>query len=399
MQTIENSSLSERRRIDEDEESLYEYVKVVLKHHRIMSYIIGVCFILSIIVSLLLPKMYEATARVLSPRETGGGIAALVSSGDETFGNMATNFLSNSSTAAQYVGILKSRTVGDALIQKFDLKKHYGLEYSQDVIKELARRSTIVISKKDQIISISVESRDPSRAADMANYYVEMLDNINRKLSATQGRRKRIFLEERLKEVRGDLGQAELNLKLFQEKYHLVAIEEQAKAAIEGAAELKGQIIAAKTELKVFMRFGTEKQTEVMMLRAKIEELEKQLNAIEGGADSDIEEPKAKNNDSETNYYIPFRQLPELGMKLMRYTREAKLQEKLFELLTSQYEMAQIEEAKDVDTVQLLDKAKPPERKSSPNRMNIVLASTILSVFLSIFYAFFYEFVTEKFNS
>jgi uncharacterized protein involved in exopolysaccharide biosynthesis len=318
------------------EASLYDYLAVILKHRKILGYIVGTVFVLSVIVSLILPKMYRATARVLAPRETGGGITALLSSSDESLSNLAGNLLRTAAPAAQYVGILKSRTVADSLSLKFNLKELYGLEYSEDINKKLAKRSTIVISKKDQTIRISVEDRNPVRAAEMANAYVDLLDEINRKLSMTQGRRKRIFLEERLREVRESLEQAETNLKSFQKKYNLVAIQEQAKAAIEGAAEIKGQIIAARTELEVFKQFGTEKQIEALMLKAKIEELEKQLSAIEGGGQSDEAISGIIEKKNPSNYYIPFDKLPELSMQLVRLTREAKIEEKLFELLTDQ---------------------------------------------------------------
>jgi uncharacterized protein involved in exopolysaccharide biosynthesis len=225
----------------------------------------------------------------------------------------------------------------------------------------------------------------------MANAYVDMLDRINRKLNITQGKRKRLFLEGRLKEIRTALEKAEISLKSFQEKYNLVAIEEQAKVAIEGAAEIKGQIIAAQTELEVLKQFGTEKQIEAVMLKTKIDELQKQLWAIEQG-----ERPVANGSvPSEpgkvSNFYIPFDDLPQLGLQLMRLMRETKIQEKLFELITSQYEMAQIEEAQDFNTIQILDKAVPPEKKLSPKRGTIVISSCLIAVLFSVLLAFFLD--------
>jgi uncharacterized protein involved in exopolysaccharide biosynthesis len=213
-----------------------------------------------------------------------------------------------------------------------------------------------------------------------------MLDQTNRKLNITQGKRKRLFLEDRLQEVRTDLANSEVQLKSFQEKYNLVSIEEQAKVAIEGAAEIKSQMIAAQTELEVLKQFGTEKQIEAIMLKAKIEELRKQLSAIEQGIK---QEANPTTTGKESNFYIPFDDLPRIALELMRLTREAKIQEKLFELLIAQYEMARIEEAKDVDTIQVLDRAVPPERKVSPKRTRIVLICTFLSFACIILWVFF----------
>ena len=97
--------------------------------------------------------------------------------------------------------------------------------------------------------------------------------------------------------------------------------------------------------------------------------------------------------EEESNFYIPFNELPALGMQLGRLIREAKIQEKVFELVTSQYEMAKIEEAKDINTIQILDSAVPPDKKSSPKRALIVILSTVVALFLSIFLAFFVEYI------
>jgi uncharacterized protein involved in exopolysaccharide biosynthesis len=388
MQSQNDQSVSEQGARSLADISLSEYRDVFLKHRKQIGYSVGAAFLLSIILSLLLPKMYVATARILPPQENKSAISALLTNSDNPLSGLAGSVIGNQSNAALYVGIMKSRSVADAMIEKFNLRDLYDKKYIEDVYEKLKDRSTLKISKKDQIIIVSVLDRDPKRAADMANAYVEMLDQTNRKLNITQGKRKRLFLEDRLQEVRADLGNAEIQLKSFQEKYDLVSIEEQAKVAIEGAAEIKGQIIAAQTELEVLKQFGTEKQIEAIMLKAKIEELGKQLNAIEQGIKQEAKSSDSPTSGKEPNFYIPFDDLPRLGLELMRLTREAKIQEKLFELLIAQYEMARIEEAKDVDTIQVLDKALAPEKKTSPKRTRIVILATITTLLISIMAAF-----------
>jgi tyrosine-protein kinase Etk/Wzc len=372
--------------------SLSDYFEVIVKYHKLIGYIVGFTFILSSIISLLLPKMYIATARILPPRENSPGLASLLSKTDDPLGGLAASLMGNQTPAALYVGIMKSRSMADALNQKFKLKELYGLKYIEDVYSKLEDRSNIEVSKKDQLISVSVKDRDPQRAADIANAYLEMLEQIDRRLNIAQGKRKRVFLENRLKEVRADLEKAETDLKVFQEKYHLVAIQEQAKVAIEGAAEIKGEIISAQTELKVFKQFGTEKQIEAVLLKAKIEELEKQLNSITHGPTAENAESIPSETNKGPNFFIPFDDLPRLGMQLMRLTREAKIQEKLFGLLSVQYEMARIEESRDVDTLQILDQAVPPEKKSSPKRYIIIISSILISFLFSVPLALFIEY-------
>jgi uncharacterized protein involved in exopolysaccharide biosynthesis len=282
--------------------------------------------------------------------------------------------------------------VADVLIKEFNLKELYKKKYLEDVYKYLARCTNIRVSRKDQIISVSVEDKDPKRAADMANTYLVALDRINRTVNITEGQRKRIFLEKRRKEAKNDLSRAEIELKEFQEKYKLVSIEEQAKVAIEGAAKIKGEIIVAQTELEVLKQFGTGRQNEAVMLKSKIAALQNQLGKIESGNPGTNVLKKHGTVEGESNFYIPFNELPALGMQMGRLIREAKIQEKVFELVTSQYEMAQIEEAKDINTIQVLDRAVPPDKKSSPKRTLIIILSTVVALFLSVFLAFFVEY-------
>lgn len=387
-----HNSSTEQQPLNRTELNLLEYWEIIYKYRKLIGYIVGAALILSWIVSLVLPKMYIATSRVVPPQETNHGLASLLSGSDDPLGGLAGNLIGNQTPATLYVGILKSRSVADALTQKFDLKKLYGSKYIEDVYRRLAERSTIKISKKDQLVIVSVKDRDPQRAADMANTYVDMLNKINRDLNITRGKRKRLFLEGRLKEVRRGLGKAEIELKAFQEKYNLVSIEEQAKVAIKGAADIKGQIIAAQTELEVFKQFGTERQIEAVMLNAKIEGLQKQLDAIEHGKKMTTDATIASGPKDESNFYIPFDDLPDLGMQLVRLTRNAKIQEKLFELLSAQYEMARIEESRDMNTIQVLDSAVPPEKKSSPKQRVIVISSILISALFAVLLAFILEY-------
>ncbi|SPD74587.1 Lipopolysaccharide biosynthesis protein [uncultured Desulfobacterium sp.] len=367
----------------EDEINLLDLLMVIVKRKKMIACIVGCVFVLSIIISLLLTRMYTATATILPPSESNSSLSGLVSQTEGALGGLAGGLFGQTSNAELYVGMLKSRAVADMLNERFDLKKLWDREYLENIYDTLADQSRIETSAKTKIITISYEDKDPQMAADMANAYVEALDRLNRKLNITEGQRKREFLEKRLKDVKEDLKKSESELRQFQEKNKLITIDDQAKVTIEGAAKIKGEIIAAQTELEVLMQFGTERQNEAVMLKSKIEELQKQLARIETG-DKD---------DTQNNLFIPVRELPSLGMELADRIREAKVQEKVFELITSQYELAKIEEAKDVNTIQVLDKAVPPELRSSPKRALIVLLSSFTAFFMAVFLAFFLEFV------
>ena len=368
-----------------DEINLIDLFLVLLKRKKMVMGIVFLVCILSIGFSIMQPNVYTATARILPPQETGRGVAGLLSEAGGALGGLAGSLVPGRSPADVFVGIMQSRSVASMLAQGFDLKKLYEAETLEETYESLAKRTRINIATDTQIISVTVEDEDPQRSADMANAYVAALDKVNRTVNVTEGGRKRRFLEERLTDVKDDLIKAETNLKLFQEKHKLVAIDAQAKAAIESAAKIRGEIIVAETELEVLKQFGTEKQNEAIMLKSKIDELKNQLSKIESG------NPEKEENDP----MVSFKELPALGLQLARLMREAKIEEEVFKLITTQYELATIEEAKDVNTIQVLDRALPPDRKSGPKRALIVILSTMVAFFLAVFLAFFLEFLSR----
>ena len=72
--------------------------------------------------------------------------------------------------------------------------------------------------------------------------------------------------------------------------------------------------------------------------------------------------------------------LPGAGVEVMRLWRDVKVQETVFELLTAQLEEARIRETRDTPTVQVLDRALPPIRKSRPKRAWIVLGGFVVGL-------------------
>jgi tyrosine-protein kinase Etk/Wzc len=379
---------------EEDEIKLTDLLLVLLKWKKVILLFVAAVIVVSVIVSLTLPYKYTATARILPPNESSSTLSPLsqiTGALGGVFGVMPGGL--GKTTADLYVGILQSDAVADMIIDRFNLKDYFRRKYRSDLYQTLDNVTRFNVDRKTQIISISVEDKDPKKAADMANAYVDALDQINQKVNTTEGHRKRVFLEDRLKKVMHDLSKAETDLKAFQEKYKLVAVDEQSKAAIEGAAKIKGEIIASQTELEVLKQFGTEKQREAIMLKSRIAELNKQLARIETGNPGEDKAGDAKKSENNSDFYIPFNEMPELGMQLARLMRDVKVQENVFELLTSQYEVAKIDEAKDMNTVQFLDRAFPPDRRSSPKRARIVILSTVVAFFFAIFLAFFLEYV------
>jgi capsule polysaccharide export protein KpsE/RkpR len=304
-----------------------------------------------------------------------GGLAmaaAALSGGAGGLGGIASEMLGLKSTSDIFVGILSSRTVQDKLIQQFDLKKLYRERRMEDARKDLANHTSISVDRKSQIITIKVTDHDPKRAAAMGQGYVEELNRLVADLSTSSARRERIFLEERLQAVNKDLESAEKEFSQFSSKNSAIDIKEQGKAMVEAAATLQGQLIAAESELEGLRQIYTDNNVRVRSVRARIGELKHQLEKI-GGKGEDASMPSGQQQDS---LYPSIRKLPLLGVTYADLFRTTRVQEAVFETLTKEYELAKVQEAKEIPTVKVLDPPNIPDKKSFPPRLVVIFLGT-----------------------
>ena len=379
----------------DDEINLLDYWRVLRKHRWM---ILGLTFV-SVFTAgfysyFIMTKTYESKASILAPKESGGAgaglAAALAASGaGQSLGNILPPTGSNRDI---FVAILKSRTMGQDLVERFNLKEYHKAKYTEDAVKRLQGATDISVSKEGAI-SITVEDKDPKLAADIANSYVTNLDRLFAKLGTTNASRQRAFIAERLDKTEKALRQGEEALRRFQENNKAIVMQEQARGAIEEAGKLKGQIVVAEAVLEFQRSFSTENNPQVVAQKRQIQELKRQLAQMQYGQGMELPPESANPGEPRREFQVPFSKVPGVGMELVRLMREVKVQETVFTLLTAQFEQAKINEARDMPTVQLLDKAVPPERKSKPSvRLNMAIAGA-LSLFVGIFLAFFLEYL------
>jgi uncharacterized protein involved in exopolysaccharide biosynthesis len=288
------------------------------------------------------------------------------------------------STSDLFVGILGSRTVADKLIQKFSLQKVYGARRMEDARKALAAHTGTSVDRKSQIITITVTDKNPQRATAMAQAYVEELNRLVAEVSTSSARRERIFLEGRLQAVNQDLESTEKEFSQFASKNTAIDIKEQGKAMVDAAATLQGQFIAARSELEGLKQIYTDKNVRVRATEARIAELENQLEKI-GGKDESASLADSAQNDP---LYPSIRRLPLLGVTYADLYRKTKVQEVVFETLTQEYELAKVQEAKEIPTVKVLDPPNLPDKKSFPPRTLIILLGTALAFSLGVTWVF-----------
>jgi uncharacterized protein involved in exopolysaccharide biosynthesis len=328
-----------------------------------------------------LPKRYESTTQLMPPdNQSSSGMAMMAALSARTgsaFGPLAGDLLGIKSSGALFVGILRSKTVEDRLIDRFNLRRVYGIRYEQDARIELEENTSIGEDHKSGIITIIVTDRDPKRAAAIARAYVEELNQLVAELSTSSAHRERVFLEERLAGVKRDLDQASQDFSQFASKNKTIDLKEEARAMLQGAATIEGELIAAESELKGLQAIYTNNNNaRVRSVQARISELRHQVDKL-GGAASDKAGSPAESTDST---HPSLRKLPLLGVPYADLYRRMQIQEAVYESLTQQYELAKVQEAKEIPSVKVLDPAAVPEKKSFPPRLTIMLLCTTLAL-------------------
>jgi capsule polysaccharide export protein KpsE/RkpR len=304
---------------------------------------------------------------------SGLAMAAAMSSSALGLGGMAGDLLGLKNTSDVFVGILSSRTVQDQLIVQFDLRKLYRDRNMEDARKDLANHTSISVDRKSQIISIAVTDKVPERAAAMGQAYVEQLNRLVVELSTSSARRERVFLEERLQAVNQDLEAAEKDFSQFASKNTAIDVKEQGKAMVEAAAMLQGQLIAAQSQYEGLREIYTDNNPRVRTVKARIDELQRQLEKLGGKGES----ATTISTQSGDSMYPSIRKLPLLGVTFADLYRRTKIQEAVLETLTKEYEMAKVQEAKEIPTVKVLDAANVPDKRSFPPRLIIIFLGTL----------------------
>jgi len=346
------------------------YVVVIWRYRAFIALLIVMALVATFVVTTLMPKYFLSTAALVAPKEPVngallGGLGGLAASGAVP---SVTSLPSLSPNRDLLVSVLRSRTVAEGLVAQFGLQQRYKARYLEDAIRTLQGLTNVTVSKEG-VISIRVEDIDPRMAADIANYHVDLLNKIVSQFGSSEAGRQRAFLTEQLARAKVALDESEDALRRFQERNRAVVLQDQTRGAIDAAARLRGEIMASEVQLQVMRNFATDVNPEVVALRRRIDEMNRQLNQMQYG--ERLAAQGSRNRDR-GDFGVPFAKVPEVGLDLARLAREVKAQETLVMLLAQQVEQARIAEAKDMPIVQRLDRAVPAERHSRP-RMGLHL--------------------------
>jgi uncharacterized protein involved in exopolysaccharide biosynthesis len=339
--------------------------------------------IVGLIIAFLIPSQFESSVQLMPPDSNSNAgltmLAALTSKTGNGLGAMAGDLLGVKSSGALFVGILRSQTVEDRVVERFDLRKVYKAKLQEDARRRLAENTGVSEDRKSGIILITVTDHDPKRAAGIAEAYVGELNTLVAQVSTSAAHRERVFLEERLTDVKTDLDDAAIKFSKFASKNATIDLKEQGRAMVEAAARLQGEMIAAQSQLKGLEEIYMPGNVRVRAVQARISELQTQLSKL-GGKDASTSNAAALSGSQE---YPSIRELPVLGVTYGDLYRRTRIEEAVFETLTQQYELAKVQEAKETPSVKVLDVARVPERKSFPPRGDIALLTAFLALGLA----------------
>jgi uncharacterized protein involved in exopolysaccharide biosynthesis len=349
-------------------------VGAVWQRRSFLSRFVLICVILTAICVFATPSKYESTVSLMPPTQSPSSQLTGLLSGkmDADLGGLASGALGLKTQGALYIAILGSRTVQDAIINQFDLRKVYHARYMKDARKELDSMTSMDEATKSGIITITVTDRDRNRAAAIAAMYVKELNLVSVENNNTSAHLERVFLERRLIEVNQDLSDSYARLAQFSSKSLTFDSATQGKAMMDAGTDLQAKLIASEAELASLRQTLTDANPRVAAVQGTVDELRRQLNTMSSGT------------GGPGQVYPSLRELPLLGATYENLLRHVKLEEAVADLLTQQNEAAKVEEAKELPVVQVLDPPSIAERRSSPKRGTIIVGSVLFFFSLGV---------------
>lgn len=371
-------------KIEKPEIGLLDCLIVLAKRKRI---VIGVPIASAVIaagLSFAVPNIYLASTKLLPPQQAQSGAAALLSQ----LGGVASAVAGGAGLKNPnelYVGMLKSRTIADRLITKFDLKRVYDTD-SQERARLALEQNTAIASGKDGLITIAVESKDKKLVAQLANGYVSELLDLTKVLAITEASKRRIFFERQLVQAKDNLASAEMALKNGLGTRGVISVDSESRVIVETVGRLRAQVSAKEIQLSSMSAFVTTSNPEYRKVQEELASLRAELTKLENGRAEEDAGDKVSAKQG--------------GLENIKLLRDVKYYQMLYELLAKQFEVARLDEAKDPSIVQVLDPAIEPERKFKPKRALIVLAVFFISLISVIGWSFSREgFVSTWFGN
>lgn len=368
--------------------TLLDYIHIVIKRRVFLLKFMSIALMIVFTYTFMVKPKYTATSTILPPnpqQEMFFNMLGSISPELMAISRMGGMFPGTSNSSDFIAEIMKSSRVAGIIINNYGLMKILRANYMVDAYKRLMRITNITISPEG-IIAVSVTHEDKELATNIANSFAEEVDRFVTQTAMTTGKKYRIFIEQRLKETVDTLAQAENALRAFQENNRVVALDVELEAAIETIAQLKSQIILYEVQKSAWTAAGQTDNPYLKSINRELAGLKSQLSKIEFG------DKTTRGKEFGAGFSVPFMKLPDVTLEYARLLRDLKIQAAIYELLTQQYEQAKIMELKDTPTLQVLDHAYPPEKKSWPSRGRMLIVTFILSAICGTAFLFILEY-------
>lgn len=363
----------------EDEEiSLLDVVIVLTRYRRRILRAVLITTLVGLLLAFLLPVRYTGTTSILPPQQgSSAGSALLTQLGvlNQLAGAAGSSNLGLKNPNELQVALLKSRTVEDAVIARFHLAELYHKKKLSEVRDKLEKVVTIESTTKDPLIHVSVTDRDPQRAADLANGYIEEFKKFSATLAVSEASQRRLFFETQLRDAKDNLANSEEDLKRIQMKTGLIQLDSQTRAAIGTAATLRAQVTEKEVEISALRMYAAGENPALQTAEEQLAALKAQLAKIGAG-------------DEGAAPTLPKSGMQQEGLEYIRRLRDVRYYETIFEMLARQLEAAKVDEARQGAMVQIVDIAIKPDHHSSPKRTLIVLGSVVFGFLIGIGWAF-----------
>ncbi len=360
---------------DSEESDVIDALIVVAKHKKFITVFTFAIAAIAVVTSLLLPNVYMASTKLLPPQQSSSGASALLAQMGSV-ANMVGGTAGLKNPNDLYVGMLRSRTVADKIIERFKLSEVYDTPSLERTRLRLVENTT-VRAGKDGMITIDVLDRNQKLAAPLANAYTEELLKLTTVLAVTEAAQRRLFYERQLEQAKNNLAAAEVRLKGGLDKHGVISVDAESRALLATVARLRAEASAKEIEISAMRSFVTAENPDFKRANEELKSLRAELSKLGNGRQGAVDDTPSSAN------------LP--GFESIKVLRDVKYYEMLYELLAKQYEFARLDEAKDSATIQVLDKAVDPERKSKPKRAIIVIVATVLAFALAVAVAFLLE--------
>lgn len=365
-QAPEETAVPSKPLVEQEELTFLDVLIIVTQRKKLVGVLTAFCTGIALVLAFVLPQSYTATVTILPPQgntSMSTMLASQLAGMGSAVSGMAGTMLGMKNVNDMYVSMLKSRTVEDAVIQRYGLQSEYRKTYLAETRKALEHHAKIDGSTKDGLIRLNFSDRNPNRASEIANGYVEQFKDLSEHLAITEASQRRVVFENQLEKTKADLENADEALKRTQLSTGMVQVDGQARAMIDSAARLRAQIVAKEVQIEAMRSYAGDENPALTQAQTELDGLKAQFDKLvgsKGGSADDV--------------FLPKGEVPQAGLEYVRRLRDVKYYEAIFDVLAKQLELAKLDEAREGAFIQVVDPAVPPEQKSFPKRGLFTLA-------------------------